>query len=184
MALVVISTPGAVNANSFQSVSEIDDYFLARVPNSVAQDWLGADAPDKDAAAVMATTQMTALICWTGYPTSTDQALPWPRNSMLTKEGLSFIDSGSIPRELKNAHAELARLLLLSDRLAERSQDMEGLASLKAGPVTLSFRNASGKGSSTPPRPVIPDYIISMLPENWIDDVDSGYSSEIELLRS
>lgn len=183
MAIAVIATVGAVNANSFQTVAEIDLYFQGRVPESVRTSWLDADSNDKDAAAVMATTYMTAMIDWSGYPTTLTQALPWPRNSMLARNHYQYILSNVIPQEVKNAHAELARLLLLTDRTAELDQQIEGLAQVKVGPINIGFRNPSGKGSSRIPFQIIPDFIIELLVPSWVEDYSGGAESNRELLR-
>jgi len=183
MSVTVIAIPGASNANSYQTVAEIDAYFEIKVPVSASALWLDADDDPKAGAAVYATQWMDALISLTGYPTTSTQSLLWPRNSMLDKTGLEFVDSTIIPQEWKNAHAELARELLVSDRTAELSQLAQGLASIRTGPIKLEFKNPSGKGNDPQQPPVIPPYVISLLVPSWIDDINGGKPTSYELVR-
>lgn len=179
VAITVIATPGASNANSFQTVAEIDEYYAGRVPESVRDEWLDADSSDKAAAAVMATRWMTALISWNGFPTSLDQPLPWPRNSMETRNGWSWVDNDIIPLEIKIAHAEFSRILLKADRLEESDVVKEGIIGLKAGPVSLTFRD----NLYTQPQ-VIPQFVLDFLVPSWIDQVYSQLTGNRELRRA
>jgi len=179
MAVTVIATPGAPNANSFQTVAEIDLYYQGRVPAATRDEWLDADSEDKDAAAVMATNLMTTGISWTGYQTTVEQSLPWPRNSMWSRNGQNWIDSGVIPMEVKMAHAELSRVLLKADRLEESDIIRQGLIGMKAGPISMTFRD----DQYTQP-PVIPTYITDFLVPSWIESVYGTPTGMRDLLRS
>jgi hypothetical protein len=78
MAATIVATVGAANANSFQTIAEIDTYFEGRAPIAVSEGWIDADAAEKIASAITATIWMKSLIVWTGFITSLTQALPWP----------------------------------------------------------------------------------------------------------
>lgn len=179
MAITIIATPGSPLANSFQTIEEIDLYYEGRVPEAVRDEWLDADTVDKKAAAVMATNLMTTGICWTGYQTTKEQSLAWPRNSMWNRNGLTWIEDSVIPFEVKIAHAEFARILLKADRLEESDVVRQGLLGMKAGPISMTFRDDQYMQP-----PVIPQYIIDFLVPSWVDDVYGQSSGTRELLRS
>src|SRR5215210_3294814 len=166
MAVIVIATVGALDANSFQTVAEIDTYYQSRVPTTVADEWLDADSSEKAAAAVMGTRWMTALIRWTGYPVNPLQPLPWPRAAMMDRHNWSYVDITIIPSELKIAHAEFSRILLKSDRLEESDVVRQGILGVKAGPISVTFRD----DQYVQPM-VIPQFIIDFLVPSWIDSV-------------
>ncbi len=181
MPVTVIETPGATNANSYQTVAEIDTYFGARVPTIVANLWLEAEPTDKDAAAVLGTKWMEALIRWTGYTTDVDQALSWPRIGMLKRNGRAYVPDTEIPRELKDAHAEFSLLLLRGDRLAESSAAVASLTSLKVGPISLGFDKDQTFKTTLP---IISQAIIDLLVPSWIDYVNNGTDMNVELERA
>ena len=178
MSVTVVATPGASNANSFQTVAEIDTYYESRVPASVADEWRDADSDEKDAAAVMATRVMTASILWTGYETDVTQPLPWPREGMFLRNGRDYVANNVIPRELKDAHAELSRMLLTTDRTAESDVAAQGITSVKAGSVKITFRDYA------PSPDVLPDTVVDYLVPSWIDEIINQTTMEKELRRS
>lgn len=181
MPVTVIATPGAPDANSFQTVAEIDTYYAARVPSTTANQWLTASADNKAAAAVMSTQWMTSLIEWTGYASTGEQSLPWPRQGMWTRNGWAYYDANVIPPELKAAQAEFARVLLLSDRMAESQIAVQSITNLKVGPIALGF-DKNQLFNNTPQ--IIPDAVIDLLIPSWIDYVNNGPSMMRELERA
>lgn len=184
MSVTVIATPGAVDANSFATVSEIDTYYLSRVPATTAAQWQDAADDDKAAAAIMATLWMTNLIKWRNYTTTTTQSLPWPRYNMWRRNGWSQVPQDEVPQEVKNAQAELARLFLISDRTEELQQLVNGVGVLKVGPIQIAFRNPSGRGVSDPPPPIIPDFIIDLLVPEWVEYVTDLPDGMRDLVRA
>ena len=180
MAVTVVATPGAADANSFATVAEITAYYEARVPIEVADEWVEATPNEKAAAAVMATLWITSLIEWTGYPTSTTQSLPWPRTGMLKRSELEYVPDTEVPQEVKNLQAELARVLLGTDRLSENDIQANAITYLRAGPVTLKFsdtKSASGLG-------VIPEPFFNLLVPSWYENLFGVKSPNIELERA
>lgn len=138
MALVVVATPGAANANSFVTRAEYEDYLDARlfVPDAVAS----ADGTEKDKAITMATRVMNGELCWTGVAASATQALPWPRLGMFDRSG-NAIATNVIPQALKDMTNELAFLLAQGDRTKESDVEAEGLKRVKAGPVDVEYKD-------------------------------------------
>jgi len=154
MAVTVIATVGAPNANSYLTVAEADTYFESRL-NSTA--WTTASAGDKDIAAVMATRTLDHWIDWDGDKADLieNQALRWPRHSVYYRDGES-IDNDIIPVFLKEITAELAMYLLAVDITAE--PDTKGFSELTAGPLKLVI-DKEDRDSTT----AIPDFIKAMI---------------------
>src|SRR4249920_2134085 len=100
MAVTVISTPGATDANSYQDVSEVDDYFLKRVPSSISEQWYDLDTSEKIAAVLMATQWTEALIHWSHFPTTQYQSLQWPQYGQWMRNGWTMVPDDIIPQEL------------------------------------------------------------------------------------
>lgn len=157
MALTVVTTPGASNANSYASVVEGDAYHDG---HAHAADWTGATTAQKGAALVMATRLLDVMWCWENWPSATTQALQWPRQGMLDVLGLSIIASTVIPQRLKDATAEYARQILAADRSADNQVETQGLTDLSVGSISLSFR----EGVTAKP---VPDAVLYMIPTWW-----------------
>jgi hypothetical protein len=152
MALVLIATPGAADANSFCDRAWADSYHEAHL---YASSWTAAANDRKEVALVMATRVIVALAEWlTGVQATTTQALPWPRFGAIDKEG-NPIDGDVIPPELMNATAELARQLIEKDRTADSKTETEGITRLKAGPVEFDFDRPHAK--------VLPDAVFYLI---------------------
>lgn len=191
MSLVVIPTPGDANANSYLTVQEAQDYFDARLPIS---QWVDADS--QELLIVMATRVFDALFSprrllvrdaqsgfyyrtfptWTGSPASTTQSLSWPRSGMYTRNG-GIILSTVIPLEIKDAVAELAGQLAIGDRTLDNDVIAQGITSIKAGSVSLSFKNDFEFNT-------IPGIVRGLLVPSWLTDelVEYAFRPEFSLL--
>jgi hypothetical protein len=172
MALVIVATPGAADANSYATVSGANTYHEGRL-NSDA--WVDADADVKMAALVMAARYLDAIPGgWTGAASTETQALVWPRTGMASRNGFA-IASGEIPQTLKDAQAEFARQLIVEDSTESDSVVSAGLSGLTAGPVSLKFREPmSQKDMSIPSNRafarMIPDAVRALLVPSWLVD--------------
>ncbi|RLE28258.1 MAG: hypothetical protein DRJ65_00075 [Acidobacteria bacterium] len=103
MAFTVETGAGVAGANSYLSVADADTYHTDRANSG----WTGADAV-KQAALIEATDYLEAHYQWsTGYKTSDDQGLSWPRSGAIDRHGWA-IDSDEVPQEVKGATAYLA----------------------------------------------------------------------------
>jgi hypothetical protein len=179
MAVTLIATPGAANANSFLTAAEADAYFETRLE---IPEW--SDVDSEEAMLIMATRLMVALFSpmrklvrgksmsdsyylirptWTGLPASTTQVLPWPRTGMFDRNG-NALSSSVIPQELKDATAELAGHLAKGDRSFDSDVSVQGITSIKAGSVALSFKDAFDATK------VIPDIVWGLLVPSWLTD--------------
>lgn len=176
MSVTVIATPADPLANSYCTVEEADAYHDARLH---ATDWL-VSGDVKAAAVVMATRLLDAYYSWTGSvltapPTpglpqgayrawtgaaSTEtQALCWPRTGMYSRNGYA-LGSGEIPQPLKDATAEFARQLIAADRTLDSDAEVQGLRSVRAGSVTIAFRDMITSKA-------IPDAVHTLLVPSW-----------------
>lgn len=165
MALIV--TPGDPTANSYCTLQEANDYFVARTPFTA---WSSATDPQKEAALLMATRLLDTNFLWNGRRWRNDQRLQWPRWGVLKEAGLAswdwisaffnYLPEDQIPRELKEAQAEYAGKLLASDLTADLDQSVQGLTDLKVGSISLSFKD-------TIVAQPVPDSVELLIPYFW-----------------
>jgi hypothetical protein len=150
MALTLIATPGASNANSYCTLEESNAYHEAHV---YGDSWVNGDEDANTRALIWATRLLDEQMDWKGYPTSTTQALRWPRIQVLDRDGHLYLPQDAIPTFLKQATAELARYLLAEDRTTERGF---GITSVTADTVSVDFDNHDV-------RPVLPASVLSIV---------------------
>lgn len=157
MAVVIVATPGASNANSYCTKAEADTYHEGHPYSST---WDAATDDQKNRALVTATRLLDERYQWVSWPTDEAQALQWPRTGVMDFLYLSEIDSDAIPAKLKEATAELARQLLASDRTADSQVETQGITSMSAGSVSFSFKDSVTAK-------VMPDAVRNMIPSWW-----------------
>lgn len=131
---MIIATPGAPDANSYVTLEEANAYHQARLHND---EWQSADDAQKEAAILWATRLLDREM-WAGRRTNELQGLRWPRTGIYDQDDY-WIKQDVVPTFLKNATAELAFLLLQSDRSAESGT--EGFNRIKVGPIELDINN-------------------------------------------
>ena len=149
-----------VGTNSYATVSEADTYHDEHL---YAEDWTGASTPTKTVSLIMATRTLESKYDWAGWQTQTvdeGQVLAWPRNSLVDIDKISTLDENTIPDQIKWATAELARNLIISNRIADSDIETQGITSLSAGPISLSFKD-SVKAK------VMPDHVKALIPPWW-----------------
>lgn len=123
---------GKTTATSYASVAQADSYCASHL---YATTWRQKPDATKQIALNMATRLLDETVAWKGSKASDAQALEWPRYSVYDRSGWA-IDGNEIPRDLVNATAELARLLLAKDRTAE--DDTLGFSRIKVGPIDIT----------------------------------------------
>lgn len=177
----IVATPGSATANSYVTVVEANAYFESRLPLDPIWDPTEAVAiPQILTAARMLSNIFSGskrLITpakgdpyyligmkWTGLPTNAIQAMDWPRTGMLDRLGRELA-STVIPAELKQAQAELAGQLSLSDRVLDNDILTQGIQEIGAGPVKIKFRE--DYDSFTRTALVLPDGVLSLLVPSW-----------------
>ena len=177
MSVTIVSTPGASNANSYEEVAEANAYFTTRLFLNPAWD----TAEDAAALLVWGTRLLDAMFVgrkilridgtnkyyvtlrkWTGAPATTTQRLSWPRTGMFDRNG-NAIASNVIPQDLKDALSELAGQLLAGDRTLDNDVSVQGVKSVKAGSVAISFKDMILAQ-------VIPDAVLNLMPASWFTD--------------
>lgn len=153
MACIIDASIGGVNANAYADIAYADAYHDAHLYNST---WISAATAEKCQALQTATRMLDAQVSWFGFIASSMQALLWPRSGVIGRSGY-FWDVALIPTELKQATAELARVLLAGSRTPEVPSDTEGITRLKAGPVEIEFDGTSSDSQE------IPDSVFSLI---------------------
>ena len=73
------------------------------------------------------------------------------------------IASNVIPQDLKDAESELAGQLGNADRTLDNDVIVQGLTSIKAGSVSLSFKDMVEAH-------VLPDAVWNLMPPSWFTD--------------
>jgi len=152
MACTIDVTVGGTSANSYCSIADANTYHDTHPYPDV---WTDALDDDKCRALQTATRLLDQWYQWDGMVADADQRLLWPRIGVTGAHGY-LLPSDSLPERLEQATAELARLLLASDRTAESDVAAQGITSLKAGSVELAF-----SGQAVPR--VIPDAVAAFV---------------------
>lgn len=176
--MALITTPGAADADSYATLAEATAYHASRLHSS---SWAAlANDAVREAAMKWATRVLDAYPrCYTGAPVDDVQALGWPRSGMLNRNGFPIPTSGpsSIPKELKNAQIELAFQLSVADLTANNSVINQGITSIKAGSVAISFADLNAENSLLVARSirelnalmaVLPDAVKYLLVPSWL----------------
>lgn len=147
MPSILVTTPGAANANSYASWAEYTAYWNLRLFNTAP---LAATQANAELGLAWAAALMDALFNWTGTATDNVQAMAWPRVGMFTPNGFALATT-VIPQRLKDAQSEYAGILLAGDRTADNPDlkavgEQVQLTSVRAGSLALTF---AGKQFST-----------------------------------
>jgi hypothetical protein len=181
MALVLVASPGAANANSYLTLAEALSYYEGRAP---LPGW--EDADDQSALLVMATRLLDSLLSptrqfvpasgstpayyrirstWTGAATvPAVQVLAWPRIGMFNRNGYPIADT-AIPQDLKNAVAELAGALGTKDTTLDNDNAVQGITGVRAGSVSVNFSTAGVMTTK-----MLPDVVLAYLVPSWTTD--------------
>jgi len=157
----LVATSKSSSANSYCTLAEADQYHDDRP--AVSTTWADASENNKIRALLWATRLMESLFTWTGYATTTTQALGWPRTGLLDRIDAS-LDSDTVPEEVKDAEAEFARQLLVANRGQDNEIEAQGISSIKAGSVFLQF-------TASQYNKVCPDLVYMMIPSAWFSSV-------------
>jgi len=189
------ATVGAADANSYITLDEADAYFESRLP--LTPPWnpaAGADGSNS-AAIIMATRLIDSMFAgktyikevggkfwrvrsryWNGVVATSVQALAWPREGMLDPHG-RLIASNALPKQLKEATAELAGQLLMGDTTLDNSVIVQGITSVRAGSVAVTFKDMIEKH-------VIPGAVLNLLPEAWFveETITGARAGSLELV--
>jgi hypothetical protein len=157
MAFTVQDDNGSVaDANAYISVAFFTTYHADR-----AQTYTG-DTAAIQAAIVRATQYLDTRFTFVGYVPNVDQTTKWPRLSARDNNDRLRYD---IPREIKNATAEYARIALAATLNPTPTRDEYGVSiksrSSRAGPVSESFEYADGAVFKMPKYPIADQWLIA-----------------------
>lgn len=170
--MALISTAGAVNANSYVDESTATAYMTgSRLHTS---EWQAASTATREAALIWATSLLDTSIEWRGSKRTLAQALRWPRSGVTDRDS-HWLDYDTIPRVLEEATAELANHLLIKDRVKVSTFADLGLTSVRAGSVALEIdpiRKAE----------IIPPHVFEMLAH--LGRADGGSGGTAKLIRT
>ena len=181
MSVTLVATAGAVDANSYATLAEAQAYYDTRV---IVDGWEGAD--DQSVLLMMATRVIDAMLSprrtfvapsgnrsgyyinrptWSGARPATNLSrLAWPRSGMFDRNGVA-ISSLVIPQELKDATAELAGALGTNDSTLDNDVAVQGITSIKAGPVALTFAEGAALIAK-----VLPESVLDLLVPSWLTE--------------
>lgn len=148
VAIVIEDGTGKSNANSYISEADADAYFEKHL---YATDWTGTS--NEVAALQMATRLIDDYFEFEGKKVNDTQALEFPRFDITDRSGF-LIQSTTIPTDLKDATAELAKWLISSDRTADA--EGKGFDNLRVGSLSMT-PNTADKAT------VLPDVVIKMI---------------------
>lgn len=153
------SSVGGSASNSFGSLAEAEAY-AAEHPYATEWDALATDAA-KEALLIHATRGLVAGVCLQGTAATSTQALPFPRLGLTTRNGYA-LSTTIVPLDIKHAQFEYALTLARSGNvLLAKDQAVEGLTELRAGPVTLKFREDLVYAP-------VPANVLAMIPPGWL----------------
>jgi len=152
MALVLIETAGATNANTYASLIEAEAYFETRLHKTA---WTSSIAGTKNIALAWATSLLDELVAWVGHQSTETQALRWPRELVWDIEGYKLSPT-TIPTFLKNATAEYALHLIGSDLTLGTNTDLMGFEFMKVGPIEIKVDKYTKK-------PILPQSVQTII---------------------
>lgn len=134
MAITLITTPGAVDANAYVSLAEADAYMETVLH---ASEWWDANDDDQKAAIAWATRLLDQQINWYGTKTTETQSLRIPMVwNIVDPDGYEISDL-IVPVFAKNATSEFAKHLIIKDRTLP--SDTFGFKRLRAGQLEMEM---------------------------------------------
>lgn len=140
MAITLIATAGASDANTYTSLADAELYFETRLHSET---WDDAVSEDKKAALLSATTFIDIAYDWAGYKATSEQSLRWPRTGVYDVDGFS-VASTEIPSFLSDAISEMSFAILSDDRLLENATS--GFSQLKVGSIYMQMLSSTRAG--------------------------------------
>lgn len=152
MAFIVETGVGLENANAFATVEFCDGYNATQIDG---QGWADEDLADKQVSIVTATQMLCLSYDYHGRRLTRTQALEFPRWGLRDRDGY-LLPTAPLPREIKCATAELARVLRSRAAAGVTSSGVSTTGSagavekIQVGPIalTLSSTTSSSTGAS------------------------------------
>lgn len=193
MAIEVVHEANSATANSFISLAEYAYYHERRLPLDPPVVTTGDVAARN---VIMATRVLSAMAvarktlrwdsngkpfyyvsrAWTGEIATSTQSLAWGRTGMYDRLG-RLIPPNVIPQELKDATAELAGQLGNTDRTLDNDISVQGITSIKAGSVALTFKDMIQSQ-------VLPDAVQMLLVPSWLTNEIVSYAVHVPIFEA
>ena len=148
MALTIVATVGASDANSFSTEAEQIAYMATRLNATAWTTFTGAVCTESEKAAMIeATRELSALTGWLGYRVTTTQALALPRDLLLNPDdptpGTYYLTT-VIPQRVKDAACELAfQFLKAGTTDVAAASETAGIIEETVGPLTTRWASPS-----------------------------------------
>lgn len=136
--MAITATVGSATADAFCTVAEADTYHQYDQVHTYAA-WSALTTAEKEAGIKMATRIIDAYR-FSGYRTTTTQALSWPRELVYVDSVL--VSNSVVPDEIKWATAEMANWLVAEDRFEAGAGHK--LEEVKVGSIEARFRFTAG----------------------------------------
>lgn len=136
MAVTLIHTPGATDANAYADLAGANAAYFDALLASQKTAWVALSTADQDALLVQATREIEARFRFTGVPANTDQALQLPQTGLCDRNGREYA-SDSMPTPAVAAMSDLANQIASGEWAAP--QDEASLIRNKTGPLEKEF---------------------------------------------
>ncbi len=139
MPTLLITTPGASDANSWASLDEAKAYAAIRTPQVGWFTAVGVTDTLIEQRLIYACLLICSSFNWNDSPTYPDQALALPRKGLKNRNGVLIPDT-EITIDAKNAQSEMMLQLGLKDQTKENVADKLGVLGIKAGSVGIDLQ--------------------------------------------
>lgn len=144
---------GDPQANSYCTVEFADDYIEAN--GHVSADWLDQEEEDKQRLLARASKVLDIRFKWYGTRVEPDSGLAWPRAGVVIDGAL--VPDNVIPRILKEATAEFASYLMLTDWTREGGGSSGEFSEIKVDVIQVKFKDDAVRAG------VLPEFLLAML---------------------
>ena len=152
MALTVVATVGASNANSYNTIAGVTSILEGSLWVS---NWNTSSGTDRAAAIVEATTYLEAVYTPMGKRVTLTQALSFPRFNLYHHDTGVLYSTTAIPDFILKAHAYLSDWWLGGNRLEDSGEQIEEVSD-----GVMRIRFASGAANT---RRNIPGHVLALL---------------------
>jgi hypothetical protein len=142
MVLIVETGAGLTNSNSYADVAFADAYFAGHP--FYADSWADLEVGTKEFLLESATRDIDSLINWKGSPSSTTQALRWPRVGATNVDAIPYARN-VIPIPVRQAICEQARYLSTAEGNPDAPSDTAGVTELRVDVITLKFGQSEAR---------------------------------------
>lgn len=147
MAVTLVTTVGASDANSYVSAEAADTYIEFHIlDDDLRGEWAGLPADEKSRYLILATRQLDMYSGWRGVRKTRNQALEWPRADAVDVDGY-YIPDDSIPAKIIAATVETAWWMWQNS--AETPVEAYQYDSIRVGAVSINFNEKAGGPSKT-----------------------------------